>query len=61
MSPFTYTFHLRFTDSSSESVDDGATIDPLAGWWEGVAIKLLDAPCKATSEATRGSLVALAW
>ncbi|KAJ7226175.1 hypothetical protein C8J57DRAFT_1585978 [Mycena rebaudengoi] len=48
---------LQFTNSSSKCVDD---TDVLATWWGFlVTTKLLDAPRKATAEATCGSLVAL--
>ncbi|KAJ7262979.1 hypothetical protein C8J57DRAFT_1231580 [Mycena rebaudengoi] len=60
MSPFAYTFTQRFTNSCSKSVDSTALIDPLAKRWERlVTTKLLDAPRRATAEATCVSLVAL--
>ncbi|KAJ7248777.1 hypothetical protein C8J57DRAFT_1724161, partial [Mycena rebaudengoi] len=40
-------------------VDNIAPIDTLTRWWEGVTVKVLDAPRKATAEETCGSLVAL--
>jgi hypothetical protein len=44
------------------SFEDTAPLDPLAGRWERVATKLLDAPRKATADsATCSSFVALVW
>ncbi|KAJ7243483.1 hypothetical protein C8J57DRAFT_1725998, partial [Mycena rebaudengoi] len=40
-------------------VDNIAPIDTLTRWWEGVTVKVVDAPRKATAEETCGSLVAL--
>ncbi|KAJ7265253.1 hypothetical protein C8J57DRAFT_1622380 [Mycena rebaudengoi] len=52
--------HRRFASSSSKSIDDTIPIDALTRWWEGlVTAKLLDAPHKATAEATCSSLVAV--
>ncbi|KAJ7219655.1 hypothetical protein C8J57DRAFT_1732073, partial [Mycena rebaudengoi] len=59
MSPLTYTCPRRFTISSNKSVDNIAPIDTLTRWWEGVTVKVVDAPRKATAEETCGSLVAL--